>query len=48
MVVTGETEVLGEETCQSATLFDTDLTWTGLDSNPSFRGETPATDRLCH
>jgi hypothetical protein len=29
-------------------MFTADLTWTGLESKPEFRGEKPATNRLSH
>jgi hypothetical protein len=38
MKVTGETEVLGGETCPSATLSTINPTWTDLRSNPGLRG----------
>ena len=46
MVLTGGTEVLGGQTCHSATLCTINLTWTGLGSNPSLRGERLATNLL--
>jgi hypothetical protein len=36
------------ETCPSATLSTTNLTWTDPGSNPGLRGERPATNRLSH
>jgi len=36
------------ETCPSATLSTSNLTWTGLGSNPGLHGETTATDRPSH
>jgi hypothetical protein len=34
------------KTCPIATLFTTNPTWTDPESNPSVRGERPATNRL--
>ena len=42
----GKTEVLGEETCPSATLSTANPTKTDPGSNPGLRGETPVTNRL--
>jgi len=36
----------GRGTCHSDTLSITGVTFVGLGSNPVFRGERPATDRL--
>ena len=44
----GETEVLGVESCPSAILSTTNLTWTDLGLNQYFRGERPATNRVTH
>jgi hypothetical protein len=49
MILTGETEVLGEKPvpiCPNATLPTTNPTWTGLVSNPDLRSEKPATSCL--
>jgi hypothetical protein len=43
----GEAEVLGE-TCLSATLSTTNLTWPDLGSSPGRRGGKPATNRLVY
>jgi hypothetical protein len=48
MELTGETEVLGEKTCPGATLSSTNRTRTDSRSNPSLRGERPASNRLSH
>jgi len=45
MMLTGKTKVLGSETRVSATSSTTDA-WTGMESNGSFRGETPSSNRL--
>ena len=47
MILTGETEVLGE-TCTTATWSMTGLTCTVLGSYPDFRGERTATNRPNH
>jgi hypothetical protein len=44
----GETEVLGEETCPSATLSTTNPTCLDPDLNPGRRGGKPATNRLSY
>jgi hypothetical protein len=45
----GKTEVLGgKKTCPSVTFSTTNPTWTEPGSNPGFRGERPATNRLSH
>jgi hypothetical protein len=44
MILTGEQCSNGA----SVTLFITDSTWNGLGSNPTLRGERPATDHLSH
>jgi hypothetical protein len=44
----GETEVLGEKTCPSATLSTTNPIWPDLGSNPGRRGEKPATNFLSY
>jgi hypothetical protein len=44
MILTGETEVLGEK----PVLVPLCLTWTDLESNPGLRDDRPATDRLSH
>jgi hypothetical protein len=36
------------QTCPSATLSTTNVTWTDPGSNPGLRGERPATNRLSH
>jgi hypothetical protein len=43
-----ENRQLGEKTCPSATLSTTNPTWTDPGSNPGFRSERPATNRLSH
>jgi hypothetical protein len=48
MIVTRGNQSTRWNTCPSATLSTTNLTWTGLGSNPSLRGERPATNRLSH
>ena len=42
MILTGETEVIGEKPAPSATQSTTDLTWINRDWNPDIRGERPA------
>ena len=44
MVLTGENLSTGRYNCPSATLFTTNVTRTGLGSNPGLCGEKPATD----
>jgi hypothetical protein len=44
----GETEVLGERSCPSATLSTTNPTWPDPGSNPGRRGGKPATNRLSY
>jgi hypothetical protein len=46
MVLTGETRSAGRKNCLSANLSTTDLTGTGLGSNPHLRGDRPATNRF--
>ena len=48
MLLTGESEVLGRggESCPSATLSNTDPTWTDLGSNLGLHGDRPATNGL--
>jgi hypothetical protein len=49
MKLTGENlSTWGGETCPCATLSTTNPTWTDPGSNPDFRGERPATNRLSH
>jgi hypothetical protein len=48
MKLTGENRSTRGKTCPSATLSTTNPTWTDLESNPFFRGEKPATNRLSH
>jgi hypothetical protein len=48
IILTGETEELGEKTCPSATLSTTNPTWADPGANPGLRGERPATNRLSH
>jgi hypothetical protein len=47
MILTGETEVLGEN-LPNATLSTTNPTWIDPGANPGLRGERPATNRLSH
>jgi len=42
--MTGETQIIGNKTCPSATLSTTKLTWIDLEWNPALRGEKPATN----
>jgi hypothetical protein len=54
MILQGQTEVLRSngstpiKLCPTATLSTTNLAWPDLDSNPGFRGDRPATNRLIH
>jgi hypothetical protein len=48
MKLTGEDRSAREKTCPSATLSTTNPTWIYPGSNPSLRGESPATNRLSH
>jgi hypothetical protein len=48
MIWTRENLSTRRETCLSATLSTTNLTWTDLGSNMGFRGEGLATNRLSH
>jgi hypothetical protein len=48
MAPTGNNGSTCTETCASATLSSTDLTWTVLGLNMTLRTERPATDRLSH
>jgi hypothetical protein len=48
MILTGETEELGEKACPSPTLCTTNPTWIDPGANPELRGERPATNRLSH
>jgi hypothetical protein len=48
MILTGETQSARKNTCSSATLSTTNLTWTDLASNPGIRGERSATNCLSH
>jgi hypothetical protein len=48
MKFTGETEVLGEKTCPSATFSTSNPKWIDPGSKPVLRGERPATNRLSH
>jgi len=42
MILTGESPSAGRETCHSATLYTTNLTWYGLGSKLGPRGDKPA------
>ena len=44
MILTGGKRSAGTETCHSATLSTTNLTWTDLESNTRLRGDRPVTD----
>jgi hypothetical protein len=46
MKLTGENRSTRGKNCSSATLSTTNPTWTDPGSNPSLRGERPATNRL--
>jgi hypothetical protein len=46
MILTGESHISRRETFPSATLQTRNRSWTGLESNPSLRGEMPATNRM--
>jgi hypothetical protein len=48
MILTGEKPKFSEKTPSCATLFATNLKWTGLGSILDLRGESPATNRLSH
>jgi hypothetical protein len=48
MKLIGENRSTRGETCPSATLSTTNPTWTDPGSNPGFRGDRPATNRLSH
>jgi hypothetical protein len=48
MILTGKHRSTRRKPCLSATLSNTNLTWTDLESNPGLRGEKPATNRLSH
>jgi hypothetical protein len=48
MKLTGENRSTRRKTCLSATLSTTNHTWADLVSNPGFRGESSATNRLSH
>jgi hypothetical protein len=48
MKLTGENQITRGKTCPSATLSTTNPTWSDPGSNPGFRGERPATNRLSH
>jgi hypothetical protein len=48
MKLTGEKRSTRRKTCPSATLSTTNPTWTDPESNPGFRGERLATNRLRH
>jgi hypothetical protein len=48
MKLTGENRSTRGKTCSSATSSATNPTWTDPGSNPSVRGERPATNRLSH
>jgi hypothetical protein len=43
MILTGETEVLGENPCPSVTLSTANLNWTDRMLNPALLGERPVT-----
>jgi hypothetical protein len=47
MLLHGKTDVLGD-TCTSAALYTTNLTWTDLESNSDPRGERTTINRLSH
>ena len=46
MILTGESHISRRETFPSATLQTRNRKWTDLESNPSLRGEMPATNRM--
>jgi hypothetical protein len=46
MVLIGETEVVGEEPVNSATLSTTNVTWTSMGSHEGLCGERKASDCL--
>jgi len=46
MILKWENRTTGRETCPTATLSATNLTWTGVGSNVGLCGETPDTNRL--
>ena len=46
MVLTGGDGSTGRKTCHSATLSSMNLKLSDLESNPDFRGESPATNCL--
>jgi hypothetical protein len=48
MKLTGENRRSRRKTCPNATLSTTNPTWTDPGSNPGFRVERPATNRLNH
>jgi hypothetical protein len=48
MNLTGENGSTRRKTCPRATLSTTNPTWTNPGSNPGFRGDRPATNRLSH
>jgi hypothetical protein len=48
MKLTGESRSTRGKTCPCATLSTINPTWTDPGSNPGFRGERPATNRLSH
>jgi hypothetical protein len=48
MKLTGGDRSTRGKTCPSATLSTTNSTWTDPGSNPGFRGERPAANRLSH
>jgi hypothetical protein len=48
MKLTGKIEVLGGNTCHSATLSTTKPTWTDPGFKPGLRGGRPAANRLNH
>jgi hypothetical protein len=46
MILTGESQISRTETFPSVNLQTRNLIWTDLGSNPSLRGEMPATNRI--
>jgi hypothetical protein len=48
MVLTGANRSTRRETCRSATLSNTNPTWTGLELNPGLRVEKPTANSLSH
>ena len=48
ILVVGTRSEFPDSNCRSATSCTTNLTWTGLESNPGFRREMPARNCLSH